>query len=112
MATLVVLILRYVLAPLTTINGLAFNFVLALIQINVFLAVFNLLPIPPLDGFGVLFGLSPRPLKITLLPLLRYGPLILLLVLFLPQTQEYLSVYLNTGASIILRLLGGLSRGL
>jgi Zn-dependent protease len=107
----IVLIGVRTLLPSTNVNSNLFNFILALVQINVFLAVFNLLPIPPLDGFGVIYGLAPRPLKITLLPLLRYGPLILLLVLFLPQTQEYLSLYLNTGASIVLRLLGGLARG-
>ena len=111
-ATVVILILRYVLLPTASATSTVLIFASALVQINVFLAVFNLLPIPPLDGFGVVFGLSPRPLKIALLPLLRYGPLILLLVLFLPQTQEYLSLYLNTGASLILDLLGGLSRGL
>lgn len=111
MAALVLVIVRYLLLPAATINSTLLTFISALVQINVFLAVFNLLPIPPLDGFGVVFGLSPRPLKIALLPLLRYGPLILLLVLFLPQTQEYLSLYLNTGASLILSTLGGLVRG-
>ena len=111
MAGVVLFAVRSLLLPTGSVNSSVLNFVLALVQINVFLAVFNLLPIPPLDGFGVVFGLAPRPLKVALLPLLRYGPLILLLVLFLPQTQQYLSIYLDTGASIILRLLGGVTRG-
>src|SRR5207253_3942956 len=44
-------------------------YVLAFVYINVLLAVFNLLPVPPLDGFGFIFGLSPRPVKLALLPL-------------------------------------------
>jgi len=91
---------------------LVHNFVLLLIQINVFLAVFNLLPVPPLDGFGVLYGLSPRPIKIALLPLMRYGPFILLLFLFLPMTQGYLDAFLQGGANIIYRYLGVLAGGL
>ena len=33
--------------------------------ISVGLAVFNLVPLPPLDGFGFIFGLAPRPLKVV-----------------------------------------------
>jgi Zn-dependent protease len=91
---------------------LVHNFVLLLIQINVFLAVFNLLPVPPLDGFGVLYGLSPRPIKIALLPLMRYGPFILLLFLFLPMTQGYLDAFLQGGANIVYRYLGVLAGGI
>jgi Zn-dependent protease len=87
------------------------SFIVQLIQINVFLAVFNLLPVPPLDGFGVLYGLSPRPIKIGLLPLMRYGPIILLLVLFLPVTQVYLDAFLQGGANIVYRFLGVLASG-
>jgi Zn-dependent protease len=100
----------------TVIFALAFNFrssldasagdyINALVTINVFLAVFNLLPIPPLDGFGVVFGLSPRPFKVALAPLLRYGPLILLAILFFPATQPFLDGFLRGGAAIIFRFI-------
>jgi Zn-dependent protease len=71
------------------------------VDVNVLLAVFNLLPVPPLDGFGFLFGLAPRPLKIAMLPLQRYGPLILLAVLFVPGLQPIVSTFLNSGRLII-----------
>jgi Zn-dependent protease len=87
------------------------QYVLAFININVLLAVFNVLPVPPLDGFGVLFGLSPRPVKLALLPLQRYGPLILLAVLFLPATQPLLNAFLNGGRSIVNQWLGVLASG-
>ncbi|MBV9596521.1 MAG: site-2 protease family protein [Chloroflexi bacterium] len=108
-ATVVTLVVAAVAVP-TDPN--VRSFVAQLIQINVFLAVFNLLPVPPLDGFGVLYGLSPRPLKMGLYPLLRYGPFILLLVLFLPATQVYLDAFLQGGANIIYRFLGVLVGGL
>jgi Zn-dependent protease len=89
----------------------ALTYIQAFININVLLAVFNLLPVPPLDGFGFVFGLAPRPVKIALLPLQRYGPLILLAVLFFPGTRPFLDAYLNGGRSIVNSFLGALANG-
>jgi Zn-dependent protease len=81
LATLTLVVLR-VLAPY--ISQSLYPFFQAVFVWNVGLAVFNLVPLPPLDGFGFVFGLSPRPLKILLAPLWRYGPMLLLALLFLP----------------------------
>jgi Zn-dependent protease len=88
------------------------TFASQLIQVSVLLAVFNLIPLPPLDGFGFLFGLSPRPLKIALLPLQTYGPWILLGLLFLPNMlpgfPPILTILVGSGVRLVeqaLRLL-------
>lgn len=52
-----------------------------IIWFNLILFVFNLLPIPPLDGFGVLEGLLPRPLEGIAGALRAGGVLILLIVM-------------------------------
>ena len=48
--------------------------VVLIIQLNLFLAAFNLIPLPPLDGFSVLIGLVPRETAIRLDGLRRFGP--------------------------------------
>ena len=55
----------------------------AVLFINVALAAFNLLPIPPLDGFGFVENLLPKPMAQALAPIVPYGPIILLALVFL-----------------------------
>ncbi len=59
-----------------------------IVEINIILAVFNLLPLPPLDGAEIISILLPR----SLLPIYnQFGPLLLFTVLAL----EFLPINLN-----------------
>lgn len=51
--------------------------------INVVLALFNLIPVPPLDGFKILQGVLPAEMAYQLRPLEQYGFLILIFLIFL-----------------------------
>lgn len=54
----------------------------AIVWINIILAVFNLVPIPPLDGSKVLFALLPRSANGVKQALEQYGMIFLLLFIF------------------------------
>lgn len=66
------------------------TFVNTLITLNLALAAFNLIPLPPLDGLKILTGILPDFWYPVLAPLDRYGFLILFLVIFFQPLRPVL----------------------
>lgn len=61
------------------------------VLMNLGLGIFNLLPVPPLDGFGVLRGLLPVHFDAHLQAIEQYGMIILVILLFTDILSRVLS---------------------
>src|SRR4030042_4133659 len=77
------------------------------ILLNLILAVFNLIPIAPLDGFNVAVGVLPRRQAYAWARMERYGPLILLLIIFLGFFTGFLWNFLLRAVDLFARLFVG-----
>ena len=72
------------------------------VQINLLLMIFNLIPIPPLDGSKVLFAFMDRRTEYQIRPFLeQYGFFILLALLFFPPGN-------SIGGRIIIPIINGI----
>jgi len=76
----------------------------ASIIINLVLFIFNLLPLPPLDGGRVAVGLLPGPMAYQLSKLERYGFIIIVVLLVLGWLQAIIAPVVMGGSQFLINL--------
>jgi Zn-dependent protease len=80
---LVAAVVYRVVEPLAT-AGFVLDVVYFIVLYNLLLAFFNLLPIPPLDGYNVALAFLPPQAAFTIQRYAPYGIILLLVLVFLP----------------------------
>jgi len=68
------------------------------------LAVFNLIPISPLDGSKVLFAFLPRNLYFKLMRYERYGMILLIVLVWLGAMDGVLTIAIDAVSNFVLQL--------
>ncbi|ASS75065.1 hypothetical protein CIG75_08790 [Tumebacillus algifaecis] len=89
-------------------NTFVLRLVEAVVSLNLILGLFNLLPIPPLDGYWIVRDILPQRFAHKLTPVEKYGPFVLLLVVFFGITSYLiLPIYYALG-DLLLGMVKGL----
>jgi len=92
MANLLLAFISMIILKLDVLRiGIVDSFVYILFLYNLSLAVFNLIPIPPLDGSKILAGLLPARQSYEFLKFESYGPLILIILVYFGLLSQILN---------------------
>ena len=99
------LVVAFSLALILNITNLSSDSIIAyiillVIQLNLVLAAFNLIPLIPLDGYSILKGLLPFHLAVKIESLEKYGPMPLLVLValgFISPQLDVIQIFIGFG---------------
>ena len=111
LAFVLVIIYRLSFQALSTVSGkfailayYAYVFIILGIQMNITLAVFNLLPIPPLDGSKILYMFLPTRIYFKIAPYERYISIAFMILLALGVISPLLSTVTDFIVNLMLKI--------
>lgn len=93
-------------AVYSTFNQALFDFLLSTAILSIGLGLFNLVPIPPLDGSKILFSLLPDRAYDTVLRYERYGMILLWAIVLLDIGDTYLTQAISYVFELFCRVVG------
>ena len=90
--------------PYSSFSSTLLMFLLINVQINLGLAAFNLIPIPPLDGSHILASVLPPRLAYNYARLAPYGPIVLIVLLISGGARFFINPIYNVLSTLLIRL--------
>lgn len=88
---------------ITTLTGVIVNYFVA---VNLGFFVFNIIPIPPLDGSRVLYALAPEPVQQVMRTIERYGIVLVFVIVMLGSSA--IGLFMSTAIQAIYRVFSGI----
>lgn len=106
LAIILSIILRlFIFFELNFLKSIGYLFFIPLIQLNIFLGIFNLLPIYPLDGFSIVGSILSKEKAQEWYSLKKYGWIFLILIIMPFGSSSMLDIYLKPIANFLIKIL-------
>lgn len=101
-SNLVLAFLGFALLPIVGLGTVSGGILLIWVYVNLGFFIFNMLPIPPLDGSRLLYYLAPESIRNVLASVEQYGLIIVFAVILL--FSQYLTVYMQAAINFFLSI--------
>lgn len=88
-----------------TYGSITETFLMIFVELNLVLFVFNLIPIPPLDGYQILVEFLPISARVKLEPVERYAMLIFLIIALTPISNFTIQPIFDTVIPFVFKII-------